>query len=83
MNQPKAPMTQAVHALRRAKVAFNDHPYTYLKGGGTAQFAREMGVERQPGLHHFYAHGRHVAHSAAGITGVFSGPRRAWAKRRR
>ncbi len=40
-----APVTQAVRVLRRAKVAFDDHPYTYIPGGGTAQFAREMGVD--------------------------------------
>ncbi|UHD17180.1 YbaK/EbsC family protein [Thiocapsa bogorovii] len=42
---PKAPVTQAVRALRAAKVDFEDHPYTYVDGGGTAQFAREHGVD--------------------------------------
>ncbi len=41
----KAPVTQAVRVLRRAKIAFDDHPYTYVKGGGTEQFAREMGID--------------------------------------
>ncbi len=45
MNKPKTPVTQAVRVLRRAKIAFDDHPYTYIKGGGTEQFAREMGVD--------------------------------------
>ncbi|EGV18598.1 aminoacyl-tRNA deacylase [Thiocapsa marina] len=42
---PKAPVTQAVRALRAAKVDFEDHPYSYIDGGGTAQFAREHGVD--------------------------------------
>lgn len=45
MSKPRAPATQAVRVLRRANVAFDDHPYTYIKGGGTAQFAREAGVD--------------------------------------
>ncbi|SDW46090.1 YbaK/EbsC family protein [Thiocapsa roseopersicina] len=45
MKGSKAPVTQAIRALRAAKVAFEDHPYTYIDGGGTAQFAREHGVD--------------------------------------
>ncbi|RKT46947.1 aminoacyl-tRNA deacylase [Thiocapsa rosea] len=45
MKASKAPVTQAIRALRAAKVAFEDHPYTYIDGGGTAQFAREHGVD--------------------------------------
>jgi Cys-tRNA(Pro) deacylase len=45
MKGSKAPVTQAIRALRAAKVAFEDHPYSYIDGGGTAQFAREHGVD--------------------------------------
>jgi prolyl-tRNA editing enzyme YbaK/EbsC (Cys-tRNA(Pro) deacylase) len=45
MSKSKAPVTQAVRVLRRAKVAFDDHLYTYIEGGGTAQFAREKSVD--------------------------------------
>lgn len=45
MSKTKAPVTQAVRVLRRAKVTFDEHPYTYVTGGGTAQFARETGVD--------------------------------------
>jgi Cys-tRNA(Pro) deacylase len=45
MKASKAPVTQAIRALRAAKVAFEDHPYSYIDGGGTAQFAREHGVD--------------------------------------
>jgi Cys-tRNA(Pro) deacylase len=31
--------------LREAKVAFVDHPYTYVEAGGTAQFARELDID--------------------------------------
>jgi len=44
MTKARAPVTQAVRALRAAGVAFDDHPYTYVEGGGTAQVARELGV---------------------------------------
>jgi Cys-tRNA(Pro) deacylase len=45
MTKQKQPMTQAVRALRAAGVDFEDHPYTYVEGGGTGQFARELGVD--------------------------------------
>ena len=38
-------MTQAVRVLRAADVKFDSHPYTYVEGGGTGQFARELGVD--------------------------------------
>ncbi len=41
----RSPVTQAVRALRAAGIEFEDHPYPYVEGGGTTQFAREMGVE--------------------------------------
>jgi Cys-tRNA(Pro) deacylase len=45
MKPAKEPITQAVRVLRAAGVAFAGHPYTYVEGGGTAQFARELGVD--------------------------------------
>jgi len=45
MAKIKEPVTQAVRALRAAGIAFEGHPYTYVDGGGTAQFARERDVD--------------------------------------
>jgi Cys-tRNA(Pro) deacylase len=45
MGKIKPPVTAAVRALRQAGVDFADHPYTYLEGGGTAQFCRETGAD--------------------------------------
>ena len=45
MSKHKPPVTQAVRALRTAGITFDDHPYTYVDGGGTAQFAAETGVD--------------------------------------
>jgi Cys-tRNA(Pro) deacylase len=45
MSARKEPVTQAVRALRAAAVAFDGHPYDYVEGGGTAQFARSQGVD--------------------------------------
>jgi len=45
MKTAKEPVTQAIRALRAAKVPFEGHPYKYVDGGGTAQFAEEMGVD--------------------------------------
>lgn len=45
MGKQKEPVTQAVRALRAAGVPFEGHPYTYVSGGGTRQFARETGVD--------------------------------------
>lgn len=45
MGAKKEPATQAVRVLRAAGVEFDGHPYTYVDGGGTAQFAREHGVD--------------------------------------
>jgi Cys-tRNA(Pro) deacylase len=44
MGKQKQPVTRAVRALREAGIAFEGHPYAYLNGGGTRQFARETGV---------------------------------------
>jgi Cys-tRNA(Pro) deacylase len=41
----KQPVTQAVRVLRAAGVPFEGYLYTYMEGGGTAQVARELGVE--------------------------------------
>lgn len=45
MKTPKEPVTQAVRALRAAKIPFEGHPYEYVEGGGTARFAHVMGVD--------------------------------------
>lgn len=36
--------TPATQALRRAGVAFTEHPYSYVEHGGTAESARQLGV---------------------------------------
>jgi Cys-tRNA(Pro) deacylase len=45
MNRPREPVTQAVRELRAAGVPFEGHPYRYVTGGGTAQFARELDID--------------------------------------
>lgn len=45
MGAKKGPVTPAVRVLRKAEVAFEEHPYHYLEGGGTAAFAAETGVD--------------------------------------
>ena len=45
MGRSKEPVTQAIRVLRQAGVAFQGHPYRYVDGGGTARFARELGVD--------------------------------------
>ena len=45
MGKEKEPVTQAVRELRAARVRFEGHPYRYVTGGGTAQFAGELGVD--------------------------------------
>lgn len=45
MSRDKAPMTPAVRELKRTGVSFTEHPYTYVEHGGTANFAREFGVD--------------------------------------
>ena len=37
--------TPATQALRRAGVAFSEHVYDYLERGGTAESARQLGVD--------------------------------------
>jgi Cys-tRNA(Pro) deacylase len=45
MKSAKEPVTPAIRALRAAKIPFEGHLYAYVEGGGTAQFAREHGVD--------------------------------------
>jgi Cys-tRNA(Pro) deacylase len=44
-DKKKEPVTQAVRALRAARIPFEGHVYSYLDGGGTAHSARELGVD--------------------------------------
>ena len=37
--------TPATHWLRRRGVAFSEHPYDYVEHGGTAESARQLGVD--------------------------------------
>jgi Cys-tRNA(Pro) deacylase len=37
--------TPATQALRRAGVEFTEHPYDYVEHGGTAESARQLGVD--------------------------------------
>ncbi|HSC62859.1 MAG TPA: Cys-tRNA(Pro) deacylase [Caldimonas sp.] len=37
--------TPATHALRRAGISFSEHVYEYLEHGGTAESARQLGVD--------------------------------------
>jgi len=45
MARERVPVTQAIRQLRAAGVMFEGHPYGYISGGGTAQFASEHGVD--------------------------------------
>lgn len=45
MPHDKTPMTPAVRGLRENGVVFSEHPYPYVEHGGTANFAREAGVD--------------------------------------
>ncbi len=45
MTHDKTPMTSAVRVLRENNVDFSEHPYPYVEHGGTANFAREAGVD--------------------------------------
>src|SRR6187431_1149177 len=42
---PRISETPATQALRRAGVAFSEHVYEYLEHGGTAESARQLGVD--------------------------------------
>ena len=39
------PTTPAIRALRAAKAEFTAHSYKYEERGGTAQAARELGID--------------------------------------
>lgn len=39
--------TRAIHALRAAGAAFDEHPYDYVDGGGTATFAAQAGIDER------------------------------------
>jgi Cys-tRNA(Pro) deacylase len=45
MSKDKFPVTQAIRALRAAKVPFTEHLYVYEEKGGTRASARELGVD--------------------------------------
>ena len=45
MGKNKIPSTNALRALRSAKVEFEIHRYPYEEGGGTARSAQELGVD--------------------------------------
>lgn len=44
MTREKPPVTAAIRELRARKVEFSHHLYVYEEHGGTATFAREIGV---------------------------------------
>jgi Cys-tRNA(Pro) deacylase len=44
MSKDKSPVTPAVRVLRDNKVKFTEHPYRYVDRGGTAESARQLGV---------------------------------------
>ena len=45
MSRQKTPVTPAIRVLRGEKIVFEDHPYRYEQGGGTAAFARQNEVD--------------------------------------
>jgi Cys-tRNA(Pro) deacylase len=45
VGKAKIPATPALHALKRAGVAFTAHLYDYVDHGGTAAAAAQLGVE--------------------------------------
>lgn len=45
MANQKAPETPATRMLRQEAVAFTEHLYTYVEKGGTANAARQLGVD--------------------------------------
>lgn len=45
MGKDKSPVTAAVRALRENKVEFTEHPYKYVERGGTAEGARQLGLD--------------------------------------
>ena len=45
MSKEKLPVTPAIRVLRKEKVEYTGHLYTYVEKGGTAVSARELGVD--------------------------------------
>ena len=45
MKPPEMPITQAVRALRAAKVAFTPHLYPYVERGGTRASSQALGLD--------------------------------------
>jgi len=45
MSQDKAPVTPAIRVLRQHKIPFTEHLYDYVEHGGTAESARQLGVD--------------------------------------
>jgi Cys-tRNA(Pro) deacylase len=45
MSKDKNPVTPAIRVLREQKVMYSEHPYTYVDRGGTAESARQLGVD--------------------------------------
>lgn len=45
MGKDKGPLTAAVRALRENRVEFTEHIYKYVERGGTAEGARQLGLD--------------------------------------
>lgn len=45
MSKDKSPVTAAVRALRENRVEFTEHLYKYVERGGTAEGARQLGLD--------------------------------------
>lgn len=45
MSQEKAPVTAAIRMLRQHKITYTEHLYEYVEKGGTAESARQLGVD--------------------------------------
>jgi Cys-tRNA(Pro) deacylase len=45
MSKDKGPVTAAVRVLRENKVEFTEHIYKYVERGGTAEGARQLGLD--------------------------------------
>jgi len=45
MGKDKSPVTAAVRVLRENQVEFTEHPYKYIERGGTAEGARQLGLD--------------------------------------
>jgi Cys-tRNA(Pro) deacylase len=45
MGKDKGPVTAAVRVLRESRVEFTEHIYKYVERGGTAEGARQLGLD--------------------------------------